>query len=184
MFIVEYIYINMPVCFFFFFSSRRRHTRLSCDWSSDVCSSDLSDRLVSCQRLWCHRTDEVTGWAGNGDRKSVVEGKRVDLGGRRIIKKKKKGGLCSGRCVGGTREGDREVRDEQARVAYVPPRPPRSLARRRPLPGRTLFFFQAEDGIRDYRVTGVQTCALPIWSSGPEHVALKVLVVELDVDLI
>src|SRR5438034_10426108 len=31
---VEYIY-------FFFFSSRRRHTRSLCDWSSDVCSSDL-----------------------------------------------------------------------------------------------------------------------------------------------
>src|SRR5260221_7744597 len=30
-------------CFicFFFFSSRRRHTRSLCDWSSDVCSSDL-----------------------------------------------------------------------------------------------------------------------------------------------
>src|SRR4030066_1743844 len=29
-------------CFvFFFFSSRRRHTRFKCDWSSDVCSSDL-----------------------------------------------------------------------------------------------------------------------------------------------
>src|SRR5690348_17625485 len=28
--------------------------------------------------------------------------------------------------------------------------------------GRTSFFFQAEDGIRDGRVTGVQTCALPI----------------------
>src|SRR2546422_3061156 len=27
--------------FFFFFSSRRRHTRCSRDWSSDVCSSDL-----------------------------------------------------------------------------------------------------------------------------------------------
>src|SRR5207302_7714500 len=27
--------------FFFFFSSRRRHTRFSRDWSSDVCSSDL-----------------------------------------------------------------------------------------------------------------------------------------------
>src|SRR5260370_11477657 len=27
--------------FFFFFSSRRRHTRFKCDWSSDVCSSDL-----------------------------------------------------------------------------------------------------------------------------------------------
>src|ERR1039457_7615554 len=26
------------------------------------------------------------------------------------------------------------------------------------------FFFQPEDGIRDYKVTGVQTCALPIWS--------------------
>src|SRR6266571_5784514 len=30
------------MCFFFFFSSRRRHTRLTCDWSSDVCSSDLA----------------------------------------------------------------------------------------------------------------------------------------------
>src|SRR5437588_9477152 len=28
--------------FFFFFSSRRRHTRSLCDWSSDVCSSDLT----------------------------------------------------------------------------------------------------------------------------------------------
>src|SRR5256885_9821268 len=28
------------------------------------------------------------------------------------------------------------------------------------------FFFQAEDGIRDYKVTGVQTCALPIWACG------------------
>src|SRR2546428_2358327 len=28
------------------------------------------------------------------------------------------------------------------------------------------FFFQAEDGIRDLIVTGVQTCALPIWGDG------------------
>src|SRR5256885_10326730 len=27
----------------------------------------------------------------------------------------------------------------------------------------SIFFFQAEDGIRDYKVTGVQTCALPIY---------------------
>src|SRR5690606_40957518 len=33
---IYYDYIN-----FFFFSSRRRHTRFSRDWSSDVCSSDL-----------------------------------------------------------------------------------------------------------------------------------------------
>src|SRR2546430_12553287 len=31
----------MYYIFFFFFSSRRRHTRFDCDWSSDVCSSDL-----------------------------------------------------------------------------------------------------------------------------------------------
>src|SRR5256885_6825856 len=30
----------------------------------------------------------------------------------------------------------------------------------------TSFFFQAEDGIRDYKVTGVQTCALPICGGG------------------
>src|SRR5215475_14013965 len=30
------------------------------------------------------------------------------------------------------------------------------------------FFFQAEDGIRDFHVTGVQTCALPIASKGTQ----------------
>src|SRR6266480_3392383 len=34
--------------FCFFFSSRRRHTRLTCDWSSDVCSSDLAE-----PKRWC-----------------------------------------------------------------------------------------------------------------------------------
>src|SRR5260370_29314093 len=32
----------MSLFMFFFFSSRRRHTRFKCDWSSDVCSSDLN----------------------------------------------------------------------------------------------------------------------------------------------
>src|SRR5256885_3308863 len=36
----------MNACaFVFFFSSRRRHTRLQGDWSSDVCSSDLTDAI-------------------------------------------------------------------------------------------------------------------------------------------
>ena len=39
------------------------------------------------------------------------------------------------------------------------------------------FFFQAEDGIRDDLVTGVQTCALPIWlhvaGVGHEDVVLE-----------
>src|SRR5688572_5861642 len=39
--------------FFFFFSSRRRHTRFDCDWSSDVCSSDLMQaaRLLGAERI-------------------------------------------------------------------------------------------------------------------------------------
>src|SRR2546422_6068716 len=45
--------VNTIVCmlylmfagYFFFFSSRRRHTRCSRDWSSDVCSSDLANDL-------------------------------------------------------------------------------------------------------------------------------------------
>src|SRR6266571_2110613 len=35
----------------FFFSSRRRHTRLTCDWSSDVCSSDLASKFAVEQLL-------------------------------------------------------------------------------------------------------------------------------------
>src|SRR2546430_1040383 len=37
---------RLPMMFilWFFFSSRRRHTRFDCDWSSDVCSSDLLSR--------------------------------------------------------------------------------------------------------------------------------------------
>src|SRR5690606_41123805 len=35
--------ITLPMDIYFFYSSRRRHTRFSRDWSSDVCSSDLLD---------------------------------------------------------------------------------------------------------------------------------------------
>src|SRR5256885_12618168 len=35
--------------------------------------------------------------------------------------------------------------------------------------GAVSFFFQAEDGIRDYKVTGVQTCALPICVPSVAH---------------
>src|SRR5260370_23251933 len=43
-------------CCFFFFSSRRRHTRFKCDWSSDVCSSDLAVFQLS---------PSSTGWTVN-----------------------------------------------------------------------------------------------------------------------
>src|SRR2546427_12109548 len=46
---------------FFFFSSRRRHTRFDCDWSSDVCSSDLNRALVKAlpalERIIAQATD-------------------------------------------------------------------------------------------------------------------------------
>src|SRR5690242_6610571 len=46
MIIVRYkVVVKALRLFFFFFSSRRRHTRLTCDWSSDVCSSDLFSAL-------------------------------------------------------------------------------------------------------------------------------------------
>src|SRR6266545_5484472 len=38
---------------------------------------------------------------------------------------------------------------------------------------RFFFFFQAEDGIRDKLVTGVQTCALPIWSGAISWIAQR-----------
>src|SRR5256884_4326824 len=37
---------------FFFFSSRRRHTRCSRDWSSDVCSSDLAKSVAGAGGKW------------------------------------------------------------------------------------------------------------------------------------
>src|SRR2546430_11715100 len=40
----------------FFFSSRRRHTRFDCDWSSDVCSSDLDD---GCLFAGAERAEEI-----------------------------------------------------------------------------------------------------------------------------
>src|SRR5690348_18403292 len=54
---------------FFFFSSRRRHTRWTGDWSSDVCSSDLQRDLLAEQR------------AGAGERRPRP---RADAGARRV----------------------------------------------------------------------------------------------------
>src|SRR2546430_3909577 len=39
-------HFKIPQTMGFFFSSRRRHTRFDCDWSSDVCSSDLEAKLA------------------------------------------------------------------------------------------------------------------------------------------
>src|SRR2546422_11176946 len=99
----------------FFFSSRRRHTRCSRDWSSDVCSSDLQVKNMELRqtpqkdRAEEHQIDDR-----RNERKQKLENENVrecdptqgpvartkqigrascresvDLGGRRIIKKKK-----------------------------------------------------------------------------------------------
>src|SRR6516164_2411202 len=43
-----------PVKLVFFFSSRRRHTRWNCDWSSDVCSSDLAGKRNLVMQIGSH----------------------------------------------------------------------------------------------------------------------------------
>src|SRR5260370_28094775 len=47
------VYCMYYLCFFF--SSRRRHTRFKCDWSSDVCSSDLAGVII----LYLQRLTEL-----------------------------------------------------------------------------------------------------------------------------
>src|SRR2546430_9015262 len=50
-------YSSVVLCFFFF-SSRRRHTRFDCDWSSDVCSSDLTVRDFPSLEVYKYTMDE------------------------------------------------------------------------------------------------------------------------------
>src|SRR6266550_5585253 len=52
-------YTTCNIFSFFFFSSRRRHTRCSRDWSSDVCSSDLVTLAL--------RTGDIQRWIAGGD---------------------------------------------------------------------------------------------------------------------
>src|SRR5690606_40626453 len=52
---------------FFFFSSRRRHTRFSRDWSSDVCSSDLDQAATNLQDV-LRNSPGITMGAGEGGR--------------------------------------------------------------------------------------------------------------------
>src|SRR5256886_3099392 len=47
---------------YFFFSSRRRHTRFDCDWSSDVCSSDLVADMIGDRDLGIRREALSTDW--------------------------------------------------------------------------------------------------------------------------
>src|SRR5688572_32593853 len=97
----------------FFFSSRRRHTRFDCDWSSDVCSSDLCVcihvRLLHHILGFCVVSQNGTGstvksfivpahqdfeqadmTVENSRSEERRVGKSVELSGRRISKTKRK----------------------------------------------------------------------------------------------
>src|SRR2546430_10833142 len=63
--------------FFFFFSSRRRHTRFDCDWSSDVCSSDLPVHIE-------HRGGHTTYANSLAFRKAGIDEKTPDPPGGKI----------------------------------------------------------------------------------------------------
>src|SRR5205085_6670460 len=59
--------------FFFFFSSRRRHTRFDCDWSSDVCSSDLGRGPYRVQALVDADVDVLVVDTAHGHSKNVID---------------------------------------------------------------------------------------------------------------
>src|SRR5205085_5860555 len=72
----------------FFFSGRRRHTRFDCDWSSDVCSSDLLDQLEPERARFIAAFGYILGRVANADLKISPEETRAM---ERIIKER--GGL-------------------------------------------------------------------------------------------
>src|SRR3989449_1637355 len=89
--------VSLAVRFFFFFSSRRRHTRCSRDWSSDVCSSDLSSPSAGMRwRIFCsaesvrrtqkmrHRVPALGEDIGADSRLIIEQGTFVWVGGWRI----------------------------------------------------------------------------------------------------
>src|SRR2546430_3850449 len=57
---------------FFFFSSRRRHTRFDCDWSSDVCSSDLADDMGLGKTIQALAATEILAVAAGVERVLIV----------------------------------------------------------------------------------------------------------------
>src|SRR2546430_8898176 len=63
--------------FFFFFSSRRRHTRFDCDWSSDVCSSDLNALTDASGALLANLVAEIDGESSEGPLVWVIQEDRL-----------------------------------------------------------------------------------------------------------
>src|SRR5256886_3908022 len=70
----------------FFFSSRRRHTRFDCDWSSDVCSSDLAKGALNSLFLGLGAVSLLVGAVGVGNVMLIgVLERRSEIGLRRAL---------------------------------------------------------------------------------------------------
>src|SRR2546430_11069400 len=77
---------------FFFFSSRRRHTRFDCDWSSDVCSSDLgpSRTVPRNTHVPPHSGDETVASSSRSEEHTSELQSQSNLVCRLLLEKKKK----------------------------------------------------------------------------------------------
>src|SRR6266480_281104 len=64
--------------YIFFFSSRRRHTRLTCDWSSDVCSSDLLRQRIEADATGRVIVDRRLGERRRGSKGHEPERRQAD----------------------------------------------------------------------------------------------------------
>src|SRR2546422_5104810 len=120
------------VFFFFFFSSRRRHTRCSRDWSSDVCSSDVSqperdgvlargggqlvDELLAAELDL--RSDRIAQVRAS-ERRTGVEERRDHLPGQQLVVETV--GFCGHAEVDARfgRQADRHAGEAVARIRFV-----------------------------------------------------------------
>src|SRR2546430_16169008 len=157
----------------FFFSGRRRHARFDCDWSSDVSSSDLHSLILTaamtnigmqCMSFWAFAA-LVSAQTGllpldsgfDAFRRYFTLERCLVLGTTLVVL-----GLSAGiyallywyRLSFGEIPGDLLIKVVCA-ASFL-------MVLGFQLIFSSFFFFQAEDGIRDLTVTGVQTCALPI----------------------
>src|SRR5207237_4114583 len=90
----------------FFFSSRRRHTRFKCDWSSDVCSSDLAAGFSA---VLCVQQGPVERAAGDAAARAGCSGRgaAADRGGDRGRRSGERRVGEEGRLRGGAERGRR-----------------------------------------------------------------------------
>src|SRR2546427_1168823 len=120
--------------FFFFFSSRRRHTRFDCDWSSDVCSSDLGSWL-GLVLFAPHRTllkGDAPAWDTRTFNERGLLPREYSTTRRAWQPELATGGLCpclrGNTCPGGPRDGTAPARipagrPQETLYAAVPRRP-------------------------------------------------------------